>query len=155
MITVIRTAQSLLVIHEDHQHIHSHIVFNNTNYVTGKTFKTEHNQGKKSDRAWAEIRRISDEICKENHLSVIEHPETGTGKSYWEWDMSCQGLSWKAKLKYVIDQVIKDSENFADFLMKCAENGILVDYTPEHKIDLKFMLLFLLKNMLWIIQMYL
>ena len=60
--------------------------------------------------------------------------------SHWEWDMKRQGLSWKAKLKYAIDQVVKVSEDFNDFLAKCAEYGILVEYNPEHKIDLKFML---------------
>ena len=54
--------------------------------------------------------------------------------------MSRQGLSWKAKLKYAIDQVVKVSEDFDDFLLKCAEYGILVEYNPEHTIDLKFML---------------
>ena len=132
--------QYVVAIHTDHEHCHAHIIVNNTNYVTGKTFETEHNQGKKSDRAWAEIRRISDELCRENNLSVIQHPETSKGKSYWEWDMSRQGLSWKVKLKYAIDQVVKDSEDFEDFLSKCAANGILVEYNPDHKIDLKFML---------------
>ena len=54
--------------------------------------------------------------------------------------MSRQGLSWKAKLKYAIDQVVKESENFDDFLAKCADFGVLYEYNPDHKIDLKFML---------------
>lgn len=132
--------QYVLAVHKDHDHIHAHIIVNNTNFVTGKTFETEHNQGKKSDRAWAELRRISDELCKENNLSVIERPEQSKGQSHWEWDMNRQGLSWKARLKYAIDQVIKESEDFDDFLRKCAVNGILVEYNPDHKIDLKFML---------------
>ena len=132
--------QYVIAIHEDHEHIHAHIIVNNTNMMTGKTFETEHNQGNKKDRAWAELRRISDELCSENNLSVIQHPENSKGKSYWEWDMSRQGLSWKAKLKYAIDQVVKVSEDFDDFLLKCAEYGILVEYNPEHTIDLKFML---------------
>jgi len=83
---------------------------------------------------------ITDEVCRQHHLSVIEHPEMGKGKNHWEWDMSRQGLSWKAKLKFTIDQVIKDSENFEDFLAKCADFGVLVEYNPDQKIDLKFML---------------
>lgn len=132
--------QYVIAVHEDHEHIHAHIIVNNTNMITGKTFETEHNQGNKKARAWAELRRISDELCSENNLSVIQHPENSKGKSYWEWDMSRQGLSWKTKLKYVIDQVVKVSEDFDDFLLKCAEYGILVEYNPDHKIDLKFML---------------
>ena len=54
--------------------------------------------------------------------------------------MDRQGLSWKAKLKFTIDQVIKESEDFDDFLRKCADFGVLVEYNPDHKIDLKFML---------------
>ena len=132
--------QYVIAIHTDHEHCHAHIIVNNTNFITGKTFETEHNQGKKKDRAWAELRRISDELCKENNLSVIAHPEMGKGKSHWEWDMSRQGLSWKAKLKYAIDQVIKVSESFEDFIAKCADFGVLIEYNPDHKIDLKFML---------------
>jgi len=64
----------------------------------------------------------------------------GKGKNHWEWDMSRQGLSWKAKLKFTIDHVINESENFEDFLRKCADFGVLVEYNPDHKIDLKFML---------------
>ena len=132
--------QYVLAVHEDHAHIHAHVVFNNTNMITGKTFETEHNQGRKSDRAWAEVRRIADDICREYHLSVIEYPERSKGKSHWEWDMSRQGLSWKDRLKYAIDQVVKDSDDLEDFLQKCAAHGILVEYNPDHKIDLKFML---------------
>ena len=72
--------QYVVAIHTDHQHCHAHIIVNNTNFITGRTFETEHNQGKKKVRAWAEIRRISDELCKENNLSVIEHPEEVKGK---------------------------------------------------------------------------
>lgn len=39
-----------------------------------------------------------------------------------------------------IDRIGSRSEDFNDFLAKCAEFGILVDYNPDHKIDLKFML---------------
>ena len=43
-------------------------------------------------------------------------------------------------LKNAIDEAIKVSEDFEDFLKRCADFGILVDYNPDHKIDLKFML---------------
>ena len=43
--------QFVIATHIDHDHIHNHIVFNNTNMISGYTFETEHNQGKKSERA--------------------------------------------------------------------------------------------------------
>ena len=115
-------------------------MFNNTNLLNGHTFQTLNNQGKVSERMWKKLRDTSDEVCKRHHLNIIQHPEMGKGKSRWEWDMSRQGLSWKAKLKYAIDQVVKESENFEDFLSKCAAHGILYEYNPDQKIDLKFML---------------
>ncbi len=105
------------------------------------TFETHENRHTtKQDRSFQKLMNITDEVCRQHLLSVIEHPEMGKGKSHWEWDMSQQGLSWKAKLKFTIDQVIKESENFEDFLRKCADFGVLVEYNPDHKIDLKFML---------------
>ena len=133
--------QYFMTCHIDKNHTHLHCVFNNTNCIDGRTFETHENRRTtKQDRSFQKLMNITDEVCRQHHLSVIEHPEMGKGKNHWEWDMSRQGLSWKAKLKYAIDQVIKVSENFEDFLAKCADFGVLVEYNPDHKIDLKFML---------------
>ena len=132
--------QYFLAVHTDTDHIHLHCIFNNVSRANGRTFESNMNQGKVKDRAWKKLRDLSDEVCKRHHLSVVERPEMGKGKSHWEWDMNRQGLSWKAKLKFTIDQVIKESEDFDDFLRKCADFGVLVEYNPAHKIDLKFML---------------
>ena len=132
--------QYVLAVHCDHEHIHNHIIVNNVNFYTGHTFETEHNQGKIPDRAWSKLRTISDELCRKHGLSIIENPHLSKGKSHWEWELDKQNLSWKEQLKRAIDEVIKVSEDFEDFLAKCADFGILVDYNPDHKIDLKFML---------------
>ncbi len=130
----------MLAVHVDHEHIHNHVIVNNVNFYTGKTFETEHNQGKIPDRAWSKLRTISDELCRKHGLSIIENPHLSKGKSHWEWELDKQNLSWKEQLKRAIDEVIKVSEDFEDFLAKCADFGILADYNPDHKIDLKFML---------------
>lgn len=132
--------QYVLAVHCDHEHIHNHIIVNNVNFYTGHTFETEHNQGKIPDRAWSKLRTISDELCRKHGLSIIENPHLSKGKSHWEWELDKQNLSWKEQLKRTIDEVIKVSKDFEDFLAKCADFGILVDYNPDHKIDLKFML---------------
>ena len=132
--------QYVLAVHCDHEHIHNHIIVNNVNFYTGHTFETEHNQGKIPDRAWSKLRTISDELCRKHGLSIIENPHLSKGKSHWEWELDQQNLSWKEQLKRAIDEVIKVSEDFENFLAKCADFGILVDYNPDHKIDLKFML---------------
>lgn len=132
--------QYYLAVHTDKEHIHLHCIFNNINSVDGKTFETHENQGKKSERSWKKFMDLSDELCRENKLSVIENPETSKGKSHYEWDMNRQDISWKAKLKFAIDQVVKESENFEDFLLRCKAHNIEAVYNPNHKIDLKFRL---------------
>ncbi|MCM1228073.1 MAG: relaxase/mobilization nuclease domain-containing protein [Clostridium sp.] len=67
----------MLAVHTNKNHLHCHIIFNNTNLYNGLSFTTEHNQGKVSERSWAKLRAISDEICQEHGLSVIAEPEKG------------------------------------------------------------------------------
>jgi hypothetical protein len=102
------------------------------------SFTTEENQGRVSERAWAKLRNISDEICNEHGLSVIAEPEKGQGVSHFERDMQLQGKSWKDKLRVKIAEVAYDSKNLDDFFQKCVENGIEYVYKPYNKVKLKF-----------------
>ena len=131
--------QYIIAIHTDHDHIHAHILVNNTNFITGRTFETEHNQGRKSERAWAEIRRISDELCKEHHLSVIDKPK-GKGVSHYEWEAQKSGVSWKERLRQMIKEIVSQSTDLSDFFRRCTECGIEYVYTPHNKVKLKFRL---------------
>ena len=130
--------QYVLAIHTDKQHTHIHVVFNNTNLYNGLSFTTEHNQGRKSERAWAELREISDEICAEHGLSLID--PKGKGVSHFERDMQKEGKSWKEKLRQLLDEIISYSKNFEDFLKNCTDSGIEYVYTPRNKVKLKFFL---------------
>ncbi len=77
------------------------------------------------------------------------------GKSHYEWEQHNNGMftdvnnvnickhssnSWKSRLKREIDEVIKTAADFYDFLIKCRQHGIEVEYNPDYKIDLKFRL---------------
>lgn len=128
--------QYMLAVHTDTDHIHCHLIFNNTNMMNGKTFETLENKGHK--HSWKTVRELSDQICLEHGLSVIENPERHKGKSHYEWDVNRQGLSWKAQLKLGIDEAVLSAENFDDLLAKLREKNIEVVYAPDKVIDLKF-----------------
>lgn len=132
--------QYVIAVHHDKSHLHCHIIFNNTNLYNGLSFTTEHNQGRKSERAWAELREISDEICAEHGISVISEPEKGHGVSHFERNMQKEGKSWKDKLRVRIAEVMLYSRDFADFLRNCTASGIEYVYTPKNKYKLKFKL---------------
>ena len=130
--------QYVLAVHNDKSHLHCHIIFNNTNLYNGLSFTYEHNQGKVKERSWAQLRAISDELCKEHGISVIEPKSKGV--SHFERDMQIQGKSWKDKLRAKIAEVAFYSKDFADFLRNCSASGIEYVYKPQNKVKLKFRL---------------
>ena len=79
--------------------------------------------------------RIGLELCKkilskENNLSVIdEHYESFkkkykvNGKSWYENEQTKKGTSWKSRLQFDIDRIIKQSQDWDEFLKKMAELG--------------------------------
>ena len=129
--------QYIVATHIDKEHIHNHIIFNNIGYEHLRSFEYKNNRG---GNVFKKLQKASDKICKENELSVIENPEIGTGKSYYEWMMNGQGQSWKSKLKFAIDNAVMESNNFEDFLNTLRLKEIEYVYRPENKITLKFRL---------------
>lgn len=129
--------QYVIATHIDHDHIHNHIIFNNINMFSGYTFETEHNQGKKPERAWKELQKLSDDICRENGLSVIKKPK-GKGVTHYERETQKAGISWKEKLREIIGELVLQSKNIDDFLLRCTANGIEYVYKPNNKVSLKF-----------------
>lgn len=111
----------VLTTHVDRNHIHNHIIINSVNCKTGKSFSTE--RDRKANPAWKTVRDLSDELCRENGLSVIQIPEKGKGKSHYEWEQNRAGNSWKARLKTNIDECVMSANSFDDFLWKMQEKG--------------------------------
>lgn len=113
----------VLSTHIDKGHIHNHVIFNNVNMVTGKCYQS-------NKKSYHQIRYQSDKLCKENNLSVVdEFYETyrkkykTNGKSWYENEQSKKGISWKSRLQFDIDRLIKQSKDWEEFLKKMAELG--------------------------------
>ena len=113
----------VLSTHIDKGHIHNHIIFNNVNMVTGKCYQS-------NKKSYHKIRYQSDKLCKENNFSVIdEHYESFkkkykvNGKSWYENEQAKKGTSWKSRLQFDIDRIIKQSQDWDEFLKKMAELG--------------------------------
>ena len=90
--------------HIDKGHVHNHIIFNAYSYETYRKFNCHKN-------VFKEIRAISDELCKENGLSIVENPK-GKGKHYKEWLENKKGTSWKAYIKDTLDELIDKVKSF-------------------------------------------
>ncbi len=118
----------ILSTHIDKGHIHNHIIFNNVNMVTGKCYQS-------NKRSYHQIRYQSDKLCKENSLSVIDEyyerfkkKYKTNGKSWYENEQAKNGTSWKSKLQFDIDRMIKQSQNWDEFLKKLADLGYEIKY---------------------------
>ena len=127
--------QYIIATHIDKDNIHNHIIFNNISFEDFKSFEYTENRGGKS---WENLRKISDHLCKENQISVIENPKMNKGKCYYEWQQDVMGKSWKSKLRNAIDQTIMECDNFDDFLSKIRAKNIECVYTPDNVIKIKF-----------------
>lgn len=113
----------VLSTHIDKGHIHNHIIFNNVNMVSGKCYQS-------NKKSYHQIRYQSDKLCKENNLSVIDgfyesykRKYKTNGKSWYENEQSKKGTSWKSKLQFDIDRMIKQSKSWEEFLKKMVELG--------------------------------
>lgn len=127
--------QYIIATHVDKDNIHNHIIFNNISFEDFKSFEYTENRGGKS---WESLRKVSDELCRENGISVIENPQMNKGKCYYEWQQDTQGKSWKSKLRNAIDQTIMECDNFDDFLSKIRAKNIECIHTPDNVIKIKF-----------------
>lgn len=100
--------------HVDKMHIHSHIVFNSTALdCTGKF-----------NNFWGSsfaVRKISDLLCWENGLSVIENPKPSRG-SYGTW-LGEKPPTVREQLEQIIDASLTDCKDFNSFLAALKATG--------------------------------
>lgn len=99
----------IVATHIDKAHIHNHIIFNSTSLDCTKKFRDFLGSGKA-------VRKISDRLCLENNLSIIENPKRGKNH-YGKWLGDKKPLSHSEKLRQIIDEVLtKKPADFTVFL---------------------------------------
>ena len=113
----------VLTTHIDKGHLHNHILFNNVSFETGKAYQS-------NKRSYHKIRTVSDNLCKENGLSVIDenynkfkNRYSTNSKSYKEYMEFQKGTSWKSRLQLAIDKAILKSKTYEEFLKTMEDFG--------------------------------
>ena len=105
----------LVATHTDKKHIHNHIVFCATSLDCTHKFRNRWN----SSRLVAEI---SDELCREHYLSVIENPQNKT-VSYDKWQGDQKELTQRDSLRMIIDAALRLQPDGFDALMQLMEEA--------------------------------
>jgi hypothetical protein len=105
--------------HTDKNHIHNHIVINAVNYEDGRKF---HAHGQDAiDR----FRKVSDELCKEHGLSVVEERSADVRYTLAEQSLLEKGeSSWKDEIRTAIDQAKEQTASFEEFQECLKDQGV-------------------------------
>lgn len=85
---------------------------------------------KNFDTYYHGIRQVSDELCRENRLSVIE--TDGKGKSYDEWLSGQTGKpTIRGMVRKDVEQAIAAADSFNGFILELQNMGYTVKYGPR------------------------
>ncbi len=99
----------IVATHVDKAHIHSHIIFNSTSLDCTRKFRN----------FWGStsaVRKLSDRICLENGLSIVENPKPSRGH-YGKWLGDKKALNHSDKIRLSIDSTLqKKPQTFEEFL---------------------------------------
>lgn len=104
--------------HINRHHIHNHVIWNSTTLDCSRKFRNFWNSTKA-------VRRLSDTICMEHGLSVIENPAR-KGMTYDKWLGGSAKGSNRDMLRKAIDDVLtKKPQNMDEFLRLLEEKGFI------------------------------
>lgn len=96
----------VIATHIDKKHIHNHVIANAVSFVDYKKFVT------RPYVSVRKIREISDRLCRENGLHVIEMPQ-GKGDDRKRWH---KRHIWREQLQVVIDNAVLAAATYQEFL---------------------------------------
>ena len=110
--------------HLDKGHLHNHVVVNSVSYMDGKMFRNDfatYYQG---------IRKISDELCRENKLSVIK--TDGKGQGYADWLSGKTGKpTIRSMVRKDVELAMAAADTFDGFVAELQAMGYMVKYGPH------------------------
>ena len=98
-------------------HLHSHFVLNTVSFVDGIKYH-------RTAKDYHDLQAVSDALCREYGLSVIENPQPGKGKHYGEWRAEQeQRPTWRGIVRSDIDEVIRQSMTERQFFENLHRKG--------------------------------
>lgn len=112
--------QVVMAVHTNEPQMHAHYIINSVSPVDGCKWPS-------APQDLVQMRAISDDLCREHGLSVIEHGHSGH-RSYGEYTAQ---NSWKRQLATDIAEALSISHSRADFLHRMDEKGIDVDFNEK------------------------
>ena len=110
--------------HLNREHYHNHILINSVSYADGRKYRNNFAD------YYDGIRAVSDDLCREHGLSVIE-PE-GHGQNYQRWEEGKE-QPVRGRVKRDVEAAIAQADSFEGFLQALEAWGYTVKYGPRVK----------------------
>ena len=111
--------EAVVATHIDHGHIHAHIVFNSVSCTDGKMYRDDFKA------YFGDIRGLSNDLSRENNLSVIE--PKGKGKHYAEWDAERNGkVTVRGLIRQDIDAALAEAFTLQSFFEALQRRGYTI-----------------------------
>lgn len=116
--------QIIVTTHLDKDHLHNHFCFNSVSYRDGKKY----NFSKKERQRMMEV---SDRICKEHGLSIIDNPHKAPSRPVWLAEKAGEDTLYNIYRRDIVDAVnnSKSVDGFRRYLVRL---GYDVDLTRKH-----------------------
>lgn len=113
--------QVIVATHLDKEnHLHNHFVLNTVSFVDGIKYH-------RTRKDYHDMQTVSDELCREYGLSVIEQPQQGRGKQYGEWRAEQeQRPTWRGLIRADIDVAIRQAMTERQFFDALRKKGYAV-----------------------------
>ena len=96
--------------HLNTKHLHNHFIVNSVSFIDGMKFYSNRS-------STARLREISDDLCKEYGLSVLDEKPTSKGRIYFPYYLKNNNRNnYYKKTKRDIDIAIAKSSNYKEFI---------------------------------------
>ena len=110
--------EAVMAVHVDKNHIHSHTIFNSVNAETGKKYHSN------TRTYYQQVRAISDQLCREQGLSVILEGQPTKAVSYIEWLRQSRGQpTYRSMLDADLREAIEDANDLGHFFLLMEHKG--------------------------------
>ena len=116
--------QVVVATHLNTRNLHNHFIVNSVSFRHGKRLRA---------KQWYELNKVSDEICREHGLSVIEN-RRGKGIPKQLYYAEKNGGSTRVNIaKAAVDEALAVSTNVTEFEMALKAKGYHCNFNPNHK----------------------
>ena len=120
--------QAVVSTHLNTRCVHNHIVWNSVSLTDGRKYRS-------NERSYyTQVRHLSDELCQEHGLSIIQPGRTGQpGRSYAQWQAEQEGKpTWKTPIQRDVDEAIARALTWRQFLREMEGKGYTFQFERKY-----------------------